>query len=261
VPDKGSTQPDDYPLAPASGPALQGDIRAQPTPAAVLLPLSGSNFALVPTLMTTSARAAESGTRAEAALAAAVEGRQILTDRLSLLSLGNAVGKPAQPLNAVAAAGTASADTRSETGEVLLRASARPPQEPELPAGPRADGQSGAWLSTNSPSPGPVPAASAWVASVETRIAETPDPPYTPVAAGRDAKALPAGNIRPGDATPTAGFVASQPARPGLLSPGNVRRLLVVLLFASGVSAAWECRHAVHKALRKVVRGPRSDQL
>src|SRR6266849_1621587 len=49
---KTSQQPDDYPLPPARGPKLRGDLEAQPAAMALLLPLNDSPQVLVPTLLT-----------------------------------------------------------------------------------------------------------------------------------------------------------------------------------------------------------------
>jgi hypothetical protein len=249
--DKGASQPDDYPLPPANGPALQGDVRAQPRPTAVLLPLQGSRFAVVPTLLTASDLAGAAIAPAEPLLPGPGGERVLLTTSVSLTSPAVDSGKAQQQTSAAPSEMSLNSD---------LVFWARHPQELGLPASMLADDLSSASVSTDISSSG-VPRASVWVATVETRIAETPGQPHEPIADAGQSEGLPSENVRDEAAKQTGAVVAAEEVPPEQSRHQNLPQFFLILLLASGTSAACEFASSVRRAVCKVVRGLHSTQL
>jgi hypothetical protein len=257
--DKGASQPDDYPLPPANGPALQGDVRVQPRPTAVLLPVQGSRFAVVPTLLTASDLTGAAIAPAEPLLPGPGGERVLLTTSVSLTSPAVDSGKAQEQTNAV-------------PSEIRLNSDlafwARRSQELALPAGTLGDDLPSASVSTDVVSSTRVPPASVWVATVETRIAETPGQSHEPAADAGHSEVLSLENVRDENAKQRdenakqiGAVVSAEEVSPEQSRHQNLPQFFLILLLASGTSAACEFAYSVRRAVCKVVRGLRSTQL
>jgi len=276
---KTSQQPDDYPLPPARGPKLRGDLEAQPAAMALLLPLNDSPQVLVPTLLTFSGRGRENEGSAAVSLAnlgePAKTGPVAERTALALNASLNPLDFMLLDLSQRTSPNRREINAPQDDG-LLAQAGADSSQGLFLPRHRQAlgQGESGARQVTENSAADAVednlssgqrsghagPDASAWVASVEIRTSESFTQPEEQRTDGAgESVMLPAESISEG---------AIDTAEPALADPRTAIRTgrlgaaqsMVALLLASSAGLVYRYGRAVERTTRDWIRRSRFIQ-